>query len=136
MGITNIPGRRISYGETFYTDWVPRGGDCAILRAEGLIKTAAGGSTVRISLQTRSEEGTASDMDTFYPSSSPKLLEISGTGLARAIYLAKASSVSPVRGFLEQVRAKITVYGGAAGDYYVVRIFPLVFFDNSIPAAS
>ena len=31
--VVQIPGRRISHGETFYTDWMSRGGDCAILRA-------------------------------------------------------------------------------------------------------
>ena len=32
-----IPGRRISFGEIFYTGWVPRGGDCLTVIAECLI---------------------------------------------------------------------------------------------------
>jgi hypothetical protein len=129
-----IPGRRISYGETFYTDWIPRGGDCAILRAQVLMKNASGGS-VRISLETRSEEGTsANPIDTYYPSSAPKLLELSGVVVGAAIYLPTKDTSSPLRGFQEQVRAKVTVNGGSAGDYWVVRLFPPIFFDNSIEA--
>lgn len=131
---TLIPGRRISYGETFYTDWMPRGGDCALLRAQALIKSAAGGSTVYVSLETRSEEATtATSMDTYYPSSAPKLLNLNSVGVKTAIYLATTGSNTPARGFQEQVRFKVTVNGGAAGDYWVIRLFPPVFFDNSIP---
>jgi hypothetical protein len=56
-------------------------------------------------------------------------------GVKTAIYTATAGSASPPRGFREQVRAKITTSGGGAGDYNVIRLFPLVFFDNSIPGS-
>jgi hypothetical protein len=39
-----IPGRRVSSGETFYTDWAGRGGDCVLLRVEVLVK--AGSATI------------------------------------------------------------------------------------------
>lgn len=133
---TNIPGRRISYGETFYTEWLTRGGDCAFLRAQALIKSSATGS-VYISLETRSEEDTsATAMDTYYPSSSPKLLNLDAVGVKTAIYLARTGSMTPSRGFKEHVRAKVEFNGGSTGDYYVLRIFPPAFFDNSIPAVS
>lgn len=135
MAIT-IPGRRISYGETFYTDWMPRGGDCALLRGQVLLKQNPGGGTFRVSLETRSEEATsATSMNTAFPSSAPRLLELSGAGLGTAIYLATTGSNSPARGFQEQVRMKIEFFGGEAGDYYVVRLFPIVFFDNSVPGS-
>ena len=130
----NIPGRRISFGETFYTDWMPRGGDCALLRAQALYKSNPGAGTVYISLETRSEEDTsASTMDTYYPSSPPKLLNLNAVGVMTAIYLATTSSNATPRGFKEQVRCKVTLNAGSAGDYWVVRIFQPVFFDNSIP---
>lgn len=133
---SNIPGRRISYGETFYTDWTPRGGDCALLRAQALFKDNGGGATVYISLETRSEEGSSDPtMDTSYPSSAPKLLNLTALGVKTAIYLATTGSNSPARGFKEQVRFKVSVNGGTKGDYWVVRLFPPVFFDNSIPAS-
>lgn len=131
---TNIPGRRISSGETFYTDWSQRGGDCAILRAQVLVKSSASGK-VQISMETRSEEDVSPTlMDTSYPSAAPKLLDLSAVGLKTAIYTAVAGSSSPARGFKEQWRLKITTSGMSAGDYYVIRIFPPVFFDNSTPA--
>jgi hypothetical protein len=65
--IVTIPGRRISYGETFCTDWMNRGGDCALLRAQALIKSSAIGS-IYLSLETRSLEDTSATlMDTCYP---------------------------------------------------------------------
>jgi len=51
-----IPGRRISYGEVFYTSWVPRGGDCFTVIAECLIAPATG--SLKVTAQTRGEDGT------------------------------------------------------------------------------
>lgn len=132
-----IPGRRVSYGEAFYTDWMPSQGDCALVRAQALIKSASGGGTVRISMETRSEEDTsATTMDTAYPSSAPKLLELSAVGVGTALYLATTgSNTPPIRGLLEQCRFKVALNGGAAGDYYVVRLLQPVFFNNSIPGS-
>ena len=134
----NIPGRRISYGETFYTDWGPRGGDCALLRAQVLIKSIGGGSDgkIRISLETRSKEDTsATTMDTSFPSSSPKVLVLDTVGVKTSIYTATTGTNSPARGFKEQVRVKLTFSDGAASDYYVIRLLPPVFFDNSVPSS-
>lgn len=133
---TDIPGRRISHGETFYTDWGPRGGDCALLRAQVLMKSSSSG-TIRISMETRSAEDTAATtMETSYPSSSPKLLELNSAGVKTAIYTATPGGVDQTgRGFMEQYRFKVTFHGGSAGDYYVVRILPPAFFDNAVPAS-
>lgn len=133
----DIPGRRISYSETFYSPWRPRGGDCAILRAQALFKdNSEGGATVRVSLETRAEDdSSAASMNTYYPSSAPNLLELSALGVKTAIYLATSSSNTPLRGLKEQYRIKLSVNGGAKGDYWVVRVFPLVFFDNSGPGS-
>ena len=133
---SNIPGRRISYGETFYTDWGPRGGDCALLRAQALIKSTSSSGSVYISLETRSEEGTTDPaMETSYPSSAPKLLNLNAVGVKTAIYTATTGANSPARGFKEQVRFKVAWNSGSAGDYYVIRLFPPVFFDNSVPGS-
>ena len=132
---SNIPGRRISYGETFYTDWGPRGGDCALLRAQALIKSSSTGS-IYVSMETRSEEDTsATTMDTSFPASAPKLLKLEALGVKTAVYTATTGSNSPARGFKEQVRMKIAFNSGSAGDYYVIRLFSPVFFDNSIPSS-
>ena len=131
---SNIPGRRISFGETFYTDWMPRGGDCALLRAQALIKSSSSGS-VYVSLETRSEDDTtASAMDTFYPATNPRLLNLTAVGVKTAVYWATTGSNTPLRGFKEQVRFKVAFNGGSAGDYFVVRLFSPVFFDNTTPA--
>jgi len=133
---SNIPGRRISWHESFYTDWMPRGGDCALLRAEVLFKETTSGK-IWISLETRSADATSADsMDTSYPSSAPKLLELDTLGVVKtAIYTATAGTNSPVRGCKEQVRIKILFESGSKGDYYVIRLFPPVFFDGSYPGS-
>jgi hypothetical protein len=132
---SNIPGRRISYGETFYTDWAPRGGDCALLRAQALFKETTNGK-IQISLETRSAEASsATAMTTVYPSGSPNLLEFTAVGVKTAIYTATADATTnpPIRGCKEQVRIKIAFVDGAKGDHYVIRLFAPVFFDNSKP---
>jgi hypothetical protein len=129
---TEIPGRRISYGETFFTDWGNRGGDCALVRAQMLIKSTASGS-IRISVETRSAEDTAStEMETSFPSSDPRLLSLESVGVKTAIYTAtEDADIAHPRGFQEQYRFKVQFYGGSAGDYCVLRLLPPVFFDNA-----
>jgi len=86
-------------------------------------------------METRKDGDTSpTAMDTYYPSSAPKLLELSSLGVKTAIYLAVTGSTSPVRGILEQVRFKVSMGSGSAGDYFVIRLFAPIFFDNSIPA--
>lgn len=133
---TDIPGRRIGFGERFFTDWGSRGGDCALLRAQMLIKSTGSG-TIRVSMETRSAEDTAgSPMETSFPSSAPRLLELSAVGVKTAIYTAlPAAGGDGARGFKEQYRFKVTFHGGSAGDYCVARILPPVFFDNAVPAS-
>lgn len=119
-----IPGRRVTDGETFYTDWSPRGGDCIILRVE--VMKAAGGASDKLNfaLETRGEDGTT--VTTITPTTST--LVLSTAGLASCLYLAGAST----GGAKEQVRVKVFVNGGDGG-YFVTRIFPLIFFDNAKP---
>lgn len=77
-----IPGRRVSQGETFYTDWTGRGGDCVILRVEVLIAAKVGSESVSFALETRGEDGGSTPtMVATYPVGG---LELTGTGVARA----------------------------------------------------
>lgn len=121
-----IPGRRVQDGETFFTDWSSRGGDCVILRVQVLV--AAGGSIddkVEFALETRGENGTA--VETMDPTSSA--ISADSTGIHTCLYLAGTAD-EPGNGAQEQVRVKVSVVGGSGG-YFVVRIFPLIFFDSA-----
>jgi hypothetical protein len=130
---TVIPGRRISFGETFYTDWGPRGGDCALLRAQVLHLV---GGEVQISMETRSEQSTASPvMNTTVPGSSPRLLVMNAVGVKTAIYTALEGPTSPSRGFKEEYRFKVEMPAEEGAEYAVVRILQPVFFDNAVPAS-
>jgi hypothetical protein len=120
-----IPGRRISVDETFYTDWVARGGDCIILRVEVLFAAGVEGAAVTFILQTRGEDGTS--VTTITPTSDA--LSLDSVGVGTCVYLA-TTSTSPGNGAQEQVRVVVSNANGGSG-YFVVRIFPLIFFDSA-----
>ena len=73
MSITAIPGRRISSGDSFFTDWVSRGGDCMLVRAELIAEDGGGSASVVITVDTREEPGVglASNVSPTVPSSAP-----------------------------------------------------------------
>lgn len=122
-----IPGRRVSDGETFRTDWVPRGGDCIILRVEVLFAGGVDGDSVDFALETRGEDGTT--VVTIAATSPSGGLSLNGTGVGTCLYLATTSATAG-NGAQEQVRVVVTSAGGGGG-YFVVRIFPLIFFDSA-----
>ncbi len=124
-----IPGRRISSGETFRTDWVGRGGDCVILRVEVLIANGNGDALV-FALETRGKDGTT--VTTMTATSPSGGLELNATGVATALYLATTSTTAG-NGAQEQVRVVVSASEESGGGYFVVRIFPLIFFDSAKP---
>ena len=121
-----IPGRRVSSGETFRTDWMPRGGDCVILRVEVLI-AEGGGKAITFALETRGEDGTT--VTTMTPKSPSGGLELTSMGVATCLYLATDAATAG-NGAQEQVRVVVSCTSDSGG-YYVVRIFPLIFFDSA-----
>jgi hypothetical protein len=121
-----IPGRRVSSGETFYTDWITRGGDCVILRIEVLTSVGnSGDDKIAFALETQGEDGASpTTVTATYPTTG---ISTGSLGVATAIYVAGSTS----GGILERVRVKITNNSETAGSSYVVRIFPIIFFDNA-----
>jgi hypothetical protein len=123
-----IPGRRVSSAETFRTDWIARGGDCVILRVEVLVSNGDG-DTIAFSLETRGEDATT--VTTMTATSPSGGLELGSAGVATCLYLASTSTTAG-NGSQEQVRVVITGGGDKdSGHYWVVRIFPLIFFDSA-----
>ena len=123
-----IPGRRVSSAETFYTDWSQRGGDCVILRVEVLV--VSGGATISFDLETRGEDGTTvNPMTPTSPTTGIELTSADGTGVASCLYLAKTNSTAG-NGAQEEVRVKVSC-STSSDAYFVVRIFPLIFFDSA-----
>lgn len=120
-----IPGRRVSSGETFRTDWMPRGGDCIVFRAEVLYSSGSKG--LSFALETRGEDGTT--VTTITPTSPSTGLELTAVGVGTCLYLATTSTTAG-NGSQEQVRVVITCTAGDS-TYHVVRVFPLIFFDSA-----
>jgi hypothetical protein len=102
-----------------------RGGDCVILRVEVLIDEG-GGQAITFALETRCEDGTAAP--TMTPTSPSGGLELTNAGVATCLYLATDATTTG-NGALEQVRVKVSCV--AESGYFVVRIFPLIFFDSA-----
>lgn len=123
-----IPGRRITNGETFYTDWVPRGGDCILLRAEALIKSSGASGSVNVTLETRGEDGTSVEPVT----ATTTAVALNGVGIQTCLYLASTATTAG-NGAQEQVRVKVAYTDGSSGNYYVIRVFPLIYFDSAKP---
>jgi hypothetical protein len=122
-----IPGRRISSGEAFRTDWVPRGGDCVLLRVQVLFEAAAGLSLV-VTLETRGEDGTT--VTTMTPTSPSAGMEITAAGMFTCLYLAKTNTTAG-NGAQEEVRVVLAMGSDEVPGYFVVRILPLIFFDSA-----
>ncbi|HHH28828.1 MAG TPA: hypothetical protein ENK57_10860 [Polyangiaceae bacterium] len=121
-------GKTGSSGETFYSDWAGRGGDCVLLRVEVLV--ASGGATISFDLETRGEDGTSvNPMTPTSPTTGIDLTSADGTGVASCLYLAKATSTNG-NGAQEEVRVKVSC-STSSGAYFVVRTFPLIFFDSA-----
>ena len=119
MPITHIPGRRLTNGESFYTDWTQRGGDSMLLRAE--LIADVGTSNLVITVEDRTEPGvTPGVVSSEEPGGTAwTLTASSGTGVQTAYYDASMEA---------QIRLKVEC---TAGTYVVARIFPPVFFDNA-----
>ena len=123
-----IPGRRISHGDSFFTDWFSRGGDSVLLRAESIV---ASGGSVTISIETRTEPGASISTvpSTFLSNGSTPNLTLNATGIFTGYWRASTSGTDSLKA---QVRLKVS-FSGSAGNYHVIRIFAPVFFDNAKP---
>jgi len=137
MADSNIPGRRISHGDSFYTDWFSRGGDSMLLRGETIIRSSTGNpaGTVKIEVITRAEPGATETTiaPTYVPSGSDLSLAAAAvyTGYWRATTAGGSGTPFVPNSLQAQIRLKLTFVSGSAGDYLVVRIFPPIFFDNA-----
>ena len=89
---------------------------------------ASGSGAVFFSLETRGEDGT--DVTTITPTSPSSGLEVSAVGIGTCLYLATTSEAVG-NGSQEQVRVVVTCDTEELNVYFVVRIFPLIFFDSA-----
>lgn len=114
----NIPGRRITGDESFYTDWVRRTGDNMLLRVEALKVVSA---TVEFVVETRAEPGATitTPVSPVYPATPP--LKLTANGVATGYYRENLKA---------DIRLKISCTSSSA-TYAVVRVFPPVFFDSA-----
>lgn len=111
-----IPGRRMTGGESFYTDWMPRGGDSMLLRVEALKIVSS--AEVQIIVETRKEPG-GTITTPVAPTTPSTVLSLTTATLATGYYKENLQA---------EVRLKIVVTTSSS-TYAVLRVFPPIFFD-------
>ncbi len=121
-----VPGKKIFYGEKFYTDWMPRGGDGFIIRGQ-MIDIGGDASptlTVTIEVQTKNSE------DTTNPSSGDSLVDLvlsTGNTVKEALFEPAADP----NGVKELVRLEVTAGSGSESEWMLCRTFPLIWFEGA-----
>ena len=134
----NIPGRTFLTGESFYSDWMPRGGDDAIFRAQLIAQSGTPDSAITIYTKNREEDtytnglvvqdSTPDDYDFgFNSTGTPSVGDTSQV----IVQSTTGGATGTSRGLLELVRFKITVTGDP-DEYQTIRIFPPVWMDRGI----
>ncbi len=121
-----VPGKKIFYGEKFYTDWMPRGGDGFIIRGQMI---DAGGDaspslTVTIGVQTKNSE------DTTNPATGVSLVDLAlstGNTVKEALFQPAADP----NGVKELVRLEVTAGSGSENEWMLCRTFPLIWFEGA-----
>lgn len=112
-----IPGRRITGGESFYTDWTSRGGDSMLLRVEALKIVSS--AEVQFVVETRDQPGgtITTPVTPTVPSTPP--LKLTTETVATGYYKENLKA---------EVRLKVSCTTSSS-TYAVVRVFSPVFFD-------
>ena len=127
----DIPGRRIIKDETFYTDWMPRGGDGLILRGQQIESTVSTGLTVKVEVYTKNADETG-DGAKLEESGSTNAVHVDFvTGSVGVVEALSEPSATANKGVKELVRLKITTSGGSTGDWMLCRTFPLLWFEGA-----
>lgn len=123
-----IPGRRFSPNDKIYTDWVSRGGDNVILRADRVASPASGTCKVTIRVLTKNADENT-DGAVVYSGASPASFEVA-IGDNDVNELVIVSEAAAPKGLKQLVRLEIVCTGGT-GEWIQVRIFPPIFFNSA-----
>lgn len=130
----NIPGRTFIADEKFFTDWMPRGGDDAIFRAQ-LTGTEGADLTSHIFIWTknRDEQGGGERLNDGASTPNDYDFGFVDSDLAGKTSQVLVQSVNKVeRGLKELVRFEIELSSGDPGSFQAIRIFPPVWMDRGI----
>ncbi len=122
-----VPGKKIFYGETFYSDWSDRGGNGFILRGQKVdTQVSTGSMKVRVEVFTKNkdETGDGTSLSTYIDIDS-NTAPIENASVYQVLFEPSGSGVK------ELVRVKISTPSGSAADWMLVRTFPFVWFDGA-----
>lgn len=123
--------------EKIYTDWIPRGGDNVILRADRTSSnpSASAGVTVTVRVFTKNLDETG-DGYAVEPSGSSTPVSFtvaydSTTVQELVVTSTPTSTASHPKGLKQLVRLELVGSGSGDDDWTDVRIFPPIFFNDA-----
>ena len=126
-----IPGKKVIYGESFSTDWMPRGGDGFILRGQQVDSTIDTTLIVKVEVYTKNADS-AGDGAKLEESGSTNAVHIDiADGSVNVIEVIVEPSATANKGVLEMVRLRISTSSGSSGDWLLCRTFPITWFDGA-----
>jgi len=126
----NIPGRVFFKDDEVFTDWISRGGDGLILRAEA-IDTNNNSMDLKVEPYTKNVEDTGVGTKIDSGGSSWDLVIDGAAGKIGKIQEIIKVSTGTI-GMKELIRFRITVVNATnASDWLSMRVFPPIFFDAS-----
>lgn len=130
-----IPGRRFMKDQKVLTDWIPRGGDNVIVRADRVASNPSSGSgvTVTIMVRTKNSDETGDGHAVQESGGSTALsFTVSNTDTTvkeLVINSVATSSASAPKGLEQMIRLELLATGGDTDDWTEIRLFPPIFFN-------
>jgi hypothetical protein len=123
-----VPMRKVFHNEEFYTDWVYRNGDGLILRGEQ-IDTNSGAIEVKFQVYTKNREDTGKGSPILSSGSPVNLTLDTSTHDVQELIIEPSSTTD--EGVEEMVRLRCYTSSGSSGEWMLLRVFPIVFFDGA-----
>ncbi|MHC4516310.1 MAG: hypothetical protein ACYS5W_21785 [Planctomycetota bacterium] len=133
-----LPGRRLEPGETIFTDWIYRGGDNVIIRAEAFQSENGNANTkITITFYTKNSEETGEGNEILDPTN-PYEIEVgpfissNPFDIEEVIITSVATtSATQPKGVEEVIRCKLVCENATGSGWVTARIFEPIFFDDA-----
>ena len=134
-----IPGRRFMKDDNIFTDWIQRGADNVILRADRVASNPSNsaGITVTIKVFTKNSDETGDGHAVQEAGSSTALqftVAYNDTTVRELVVASVATSTaSNPKGLEQLVRLQLVATGGGDDDWTEIRLFPPIFYKSATP---
>ncbi|MHC4515359.1 MAG: hypothetical protein ACYTGW_15180 [Planctomycetota bacterium] len=133
-----LPGRRLEPGETIFTDWVYRGGDNVIIRAEAFQSENGNANTkITITFYTKNSEEIGEGNEILkaavaYTMDVGPFISTDPFDIEETIITSTATtSATEPEGVEELIRCRLECANATGSGWVTARIFEPIFFDDA-----